>query len=65
MGLIRKKPLREAVVYGSRVASWTVQSDENTCHDLAEKMAEDEIFKGLMGEISRTEIALVPPSQKA
>lgn len=54
MGLIRKKPLSEAVVYGSRVASWTVQSDENTCRDLADKMAEDAVFQDLMGEIAKT-----------
>jgi pseudouridine kinase len=53
MGLIRKKPLAEAVVYGTKVASWTVQSDENTCRDLADKMAEDDVFNKLMDEISK------------
>jgi pseudouridine kinase len=47
MGLIRGRSLAEAVVYGSRVASWTVQSAENTCRDLAAKMAADPMFKDL------------------
>lgn len=51
MGLIRNKPIREAVVYGTKVASWTIQSDENTCRDLAAKMAEDPVFSELMGEL--------------
>jgi pseudouridine kinase len=53
MGLIRNKPLGEAVVYGTKVASWTIQSDENTCRDLADKMAVDEVFNKLMDDIAK------------
>jgi len=38
MGLIRKLPLREAVVFGSKVASWTIQVEENTCFDIQERL---------------------------
>jgi pseudouridine kinase len=31
MGLIKQRPLSEAVVYGTKVASWTIQQTENTC----------------------------------
>jgi len=59
MGLLRKKPLREAVVYGTKVASWTVQSDENTCRDLADKMAEDEVFSTLMDELAKKRLTRI------
>ena len=36
MGLTRRMPLREAVVWGSRVAAWTIQSTENVRQDLGE-----------------------------
>lgn len=47
MGLIRGRTLAEAVVYGTKVASWTIQSAENTCRDLAAKMAAEPLFKNL------------------
>lgn len=48
MGLMRGLPLKEAVVCGTKVASWTVQSDENTCRDLAAKLAADPILTKLL-----------------
>jgi pseudouridine kinase len=33
-GLIKNRPLNEAVVHGTRVASWTIQQTENTCSPL-------------------------------
>lgn len=33
MGLIKGRPLPEAVIYGTKVAAWTIESDENTCRD--------------------------------
>lgn len=45
MGLIHKRSLAEAVVFGTKIASWTIQSDENTRQDLQAKMIEDEIFQ--------------------
>lgn len=38
MGLINNLPLKEAVIYGTRVAGWTISSSENTCRDLYERM---------------------------
>ncbi len=48
MGLIRGLPLKEAVVCGSKVASWTIQSDENTCRDLAAKAAADSLMQKIL-----------------
>lgn len=45
MGLMRGRTLREAVVYGTKVASWTIQSNENTCRDLESKAAADPVFR--------------------
>lgn len=36
--LTRGKPLREAVMEGTRIAGWTIESAENTCPDLAERL---------------------------
>lgn len=33
-GLIRNRPFSEAVVYGARVASWTIQHKESTCPEI-------------------------------
>lgn len=41
MGLMRGLSLKDAVACGTKVASWTIQSDENTCRDLATKAAAD------------------------
>lgn len=46
-GLIQGRSLKEAVVWGTKVASWTIQSDENTCRDLAAKAAGDPVFASL------------------
>ena len=34
VGLIKNRPLSEAVVYGTKVASWTIQQTENTCSEI-------------------------------
>jgi pseudouridine kinase len=43
MGLVRGHHLREAVVYGTKLAAWTIQSAENTCLELTSKLANDEL----------------------
>jgi pseudouridine kinase len=40
-GLVRGLPLKEAVVIGSKVAAWTIESPESTCRDLPERMKAD------------------------
>ncbi len=47
MGLTYNRPLSEAVTYGTKVASWTIQMDENTCSAIPEMMRKDEHFKAL------------------
>lgn len=44
MGLIRKFPLRQAVVFGTRMASWTIQSNENICPDLGGKIRQKKLM---------------------
>jgi sugar/nucleoside kinase (ribokinase family) len=41
-----------AVIYGSKVASWTIQSDENTCRDLTAKLTDYGLFGELLKEIA-------------
>lgn len=47
MGLIRNRPLEEAVVYGTRVASWTLQKEENTSPDLPQKIRGETLFSSI------------------
>lgn len=47
-GLIRGLPLAEAVVCGTKVAAWTIESAENTCRDLRERMRSDKVFEKLL-----------------
>jgi pseudouridine kinase len=44
MGLIEGRPLAEAVIYGTKVAAWTIESDENTCAELSLKSETDAFF---------------------
>ncbi|GBG57976.1 carbohydrate kinase [Sporomusaceae bacterium FL31] len=44
MGLIKGRPLAEAVIYGTKVAAWTIESDENTCAELSLKSENDAFF---------------------
>jgi len=44
MGLVRNRSLNQAVVYGTKVAAWTIQCHENNCLDLASRMEKDELF---------------------
>ncbi len=48
MGLIHNIPLRESVVYGTRVAGWTIESQESTCPDLRRRMGQDALFQPLL-----------------
>jgi pseudouridine kinase len=43
--LVRGLPLSEAVICGSKVAGWTIESPENNCHNLRERMDCDEFFQ--------------------
>lgn len=49
MGLIRELPLAESVVYGSKVAAWTIESRESNCRDLKARMQAEKIFEKLQG----------------
>ncbi|MDF2648849.1 MAG: psuK [Paenibacillus sp.] len=44
MGLVKGLTLKEAVICGTKVAGWTIESTENTCLDLPTKIKEDEFF---------------------
>ncbi len=48
MGLIRNLPLGQAVIYGTKVAGWTIESKENTCLELADKIKHDKYFQNLL-----------------
>jgi len=48
MGLVHKMPLEQSVVIGTKVASWTIESQENNCTDLQLRTAEDDLFKNLI-----------------
>jgi len=48
MGLIRGLALKDAVVCGTKVAGWTIESKENTCLDLKSKMHNDPYFQKLL-----------------
>ncbi|MGM0882766.1 MAG: PfkB family carbohydrate kinase [Bacillota bacterium] len=45
MGLIKGLPLKKAVICGTKVAGWTIESPENTCLDLPMKIQQDEFFR--------------------
>ena len=44
-GLTQRKPLKEAVIRGSRVAAWTIPSTENVRQDLGDMVQRNEIFR--------------------
>lgn len=44
MGLVEGQPLKRAVAYGAKVASWTIQCKENTCPDLQKRIGKDPLF---------------------
>ncbi|PYI50805.1 carbohydrate kinase family protein [Paenibacillus flagellatus] len=48
MGLMRGLPLRDAVVCGTKVAGWTIESPENNCERLGELLAQDEAIRALL-----------------
>ena len=44
MGLIKNRPLSEAVIYGTRLAAMTIQVEENTCPYVPGKISETAIL---------------------
>ncbi|MHB8916673.1 MAG: carbohydrate kinase family protein [Desulfocucumaceae bacterium] len=48
MGLIRNRPLGEAVIYGTRVAYWTIQVEENTSQSIPARIREERLFMNVM-----------------
>lgn len=48
MGLVRGLPLRDAVVCGTKVAGWTIESAENNCQELGERVQQDELLQKLL-----------------
>lgn len=47
LGLVTGQPLQQAVIYGTKVAGWTIQSAENTCSDLQKRLQEDAVFQAV------------------
>lgn len=47
MGLIRGFTLKESVVCGTKVAGWTIESEENNCQTLRQQTAYDPFFQFL------------------
>ncbi|MCL5057247.1 MAG: PfkB family carbohydrate kinase [Actinobacteria bacterium] len=48
MGLVNNRPLGEAVVYGTKIASWTIQVEENNCLDLPFRLREEKLFRNML-----------------
>ncbi|MEF3304411.1 PfkB family carbohydrate kinase [Paenibacillus sp. GYB003] len=48
-GLMRGLPLKDAIVCGTKVAGWTIESPENNCMRLGELMKRDETIRRLVG----------------
>lgn len=48
MGLIRNRPLGEAVIYGTRVAYWTIQVEENTNRSIPARIREEKLFMNVI-----------------
>lgn len=48
MGLVKNHSLSQAVVYGTKVAAWTIQCNENNCLDLVTRMEQDELLCNVM-----------------
>jgi pseudouridine kinase len=47
MGLVRGLSLQEAVICGTKVAGWTIESSENTYPELPIKIKQDEFFTNM------------------
>jgi pseudouridine kinase len=47
MGLVRGLSLKEAVICGTKVAGWTIESTENTYPELPIKIKQDEFFTNM------------------
>lgn len=48
-GLMQGLPLRDAIVCGTKVAGWTIESPENNCMSLGELLGGDETIRTLLG----------------
>ncbi|RCW48035.1 pfkB family carbohydrate kinase [Paenibacillus prosopidis] len=47
MGLVKGLSLKEAVICGTKVAGWTIESAENICPELPIRLKQDEFFKNM------------------
>jgi pseudouridine kinase len=47
MGLVKRLSLKEAVICGTKVAGWTIESTENINQELPIKIKQDEFFKNM------------------
>lgn len=52
MGLIQGLPLGKAVICGTKVAGWIIESTENTCRELKQKITEDAVLASLFNSES-------------
>lgn len=50
MGLMRGLPLKDAVVCGTKVAGWTIESSENNCLELSRLMEEDSALRAMLAQ---------------
>lgn len=49
-GLVRGLPLKDAVICGTKVAGWTIESAESNCPNLQERLARDPLLLSLLAE---------------
>jgi len=54
MGLVKKRSLTESVIYGTRVAQWTIQVAENTCPVLKEKIRNEDLFVKVLPPVGKS-----------
>jgi pseudouridine kinase len=48
MGLVKNLPLKDAVIFGTKVAGWTIEATENICFNLQEKVQGDKLLQTIM-----------------
>jgi pseudouridine kinase len=46
-GLVRGIPLDQAVIIGTKIAGWVIESPENNCPDVKELITNDPLIKAL------------------
>jgi pseudouridine kinase len=52
MGLVRGLSLGQAVICGTKVAGWTIESQENNCLDLQAKTSQDDYFQKMLYKLN-------------